>query len=130
MTIKLGTAVRNAIVDAITARLNSGTIPFRTGAPPTNPGDADSGTLLVTPSFASTAFGAASSGVGTNNTIAAATIVATGTAGHFRFKTSGAVVDWQGTAGESAEDAVFNDADLVINGQVTIISITFTCPAS
>lgn len=131
MTVKIGTALRNALADAAAARLNSGTIVFRTGSPPTNPGDSDSGTLLATCTFSSTAFGSAASGVATANSITPDTSIdATGTAGHFRLKTSGAVVDFQGTAGEAAEDCVFNDADLVIGGTVTITSLTITMPAS
>lgn len=131
MTVQIGTALRNVLCDAAVDRLDAGTIKFRTGSPPATPATADSGTLLATCTFGTPAFGAAATGVATANAITPdSSIDATGTAGHFRILTSGAVVDWQGTAGEAAEDVVLNDADLVIGGTLTIISMTITQPAS
>lgn len=129
---KLGTSARNAAVDAIAALLNSGTIAIRSGSPPTNPGDSNSGTLLATLSFGSTAFGAGSSGTATANSITSDTNAdASADAGHFRLISSGAVCIAQGTAGESADspDLVFDEKSIVAGGTVAISSLTLTVPA-
>lgn len=128
---KLGNAARSAACDAIVDRLDGGTIPIRTGAPPTNPADADSGTLLGTPTFGTPAFGAASNGVATANAITSDTNAdASGDAGHFRMKTSGGVTDLQGTAGNSADtpDMTFDNKSIVAGGTIAISSTTITVP--
>ncbi len=70
---KISTAARNAACDALVDRIDggtgAGTIPIRTGPPPTNVADASSGTLLGTCTFSATAFGASSSGTATANSI-------------------------------------------------------------
>ena len=129
--IKLGNAARSAACDGIVDRLDGGTIRIGTAAPPTNPGDADSGTTLGTCTFGTPAFGAASSGVATANAVTSDTSAdASGDAGHFRFKTSGAVVDIQGTAGNSgdAPDMTFDNKSIVAGGTIAISSITVTVP--
>ena len=129
--INLGNAARSAACDAIVDRLDGGTIPIRTGSPPTNPGDADSGTLLGTCTYGTPAFGAASNGVATANAVTSDTSAdASGDAGHFRFKTSGAVTDLQGTAGNAgdAPDMTFDNKAIVAGGTIAISSITVTVP--
>jgi hypothetical protein len=131
MTVKIGTALRNVLADGAVDRLDGGTFILRSGSVPANPATAASGTLLATCTFGTPAFGSASVGVATANSVSPeSSIDATGTAGYFRILTSAAVVDWQGSAGEAAEDVVLNDADLVIGGQVSIISMTVTMPES
>jgi hypothetical protein len=135
---KLSTTARdaacNAIVDLIDAGTGAGRIEIRVGAPPTNVGDASSGTLLATLTFSATAFGASSSGQATANAITSDTSVdASGDAGYFRAY-QGAAGDtaalFQGTAGEAADtpDMVFDNKSLVLGGTCAISSMTVTVP--
>jgi hypothetical protein len=76
MGLRLSTGARNAAGDAITALLNAGgagTIEVRTGAQPTDPGTAVTGTLLATFTLSATAFAAFASGTGNLNTVASVT---------------------------------------------------------
>ncbi len=128
--MKISTGARNAAVDAVAALLNSGGyIEIRTGAAPTNPGDADSGTLLARLDLSSTAFGGASGGTATANTVSDDIDVDnTGTAAHFRAKDSGDVVVLQGSAGTSGTDLVLNTTAFVAGGTAKITSLTLTQP--
>jgi len=131
---KLSTAARNAAVNGITALLNSGRIEIRTGAPPTNVGDASSGTLLGTLTFGSTAFASASNGTASANTIGSDTSAdASGAAGYFRCYADGGgdtAAIFQGTAGEAADtpDMVFDNKNIVQGGVIAISSMTLTVP--
>lgn len=133
--LKISTAARNAacdaIVDLIDGGAGAGTIAIRTGSPPTNVSDADSGTLLGTLTFSDPAFGSASTGVATANSITSDTSAdATGVAGHFRVKDSNGNTIFQGTAGEAADsaDMTFDDKNIVIGGTIAISSMTCTMP--
>jgi hypothetical protein len=134
LNYKTGNLARSAAANALTARLNSGTIAIRTGTPPTNVADASSGTLLGTCTFGATAFGAASSGVATANSITSDTSADnSGTAGYFRTYGSGAsdtAADGQGTAGVSADttDMTFDNKVIVAGGTIAISSMTLTVP--
>lgn len=127
-------ARRNAAVDAMTARLNNGSIAIRTGAPETNIDDASGGTLLATLGYGATAFGASSSGTAAANAITSDTNAdASGDAGHFREYASGAAdtaPEAQGTAGESLDtpDLEFNNKSIVAGGTVAISSLTLSMP--
>lgn len=132
---KISTAARNAacnaIVDLIDAGAGAGTCAIRTGAPPTNVSDADSGTLLGTLTFSDPAFGNASTGVATASSITSDTNAdASGIAGHFRVKDSDANTIFQGTAGVSGDtpDMVFDNATIVAGGTIAITSMTVTVP--
>jgi hypothetical protein len=135
---KISTAARNAacdaIVDLVDGGTGAGTIKVRTGSPPTNVSDASSGTLLGTLTFSATAFGAASSGVATANSITSDTSAdASGDAGHFRVY-AGAAGDtsaiMQGTAGNSGDspDLTFDNKAIVAGGVIAITSFTVTVP--
>ncbi len=137
MTLKIGTTARNGacdgVVDLIDGGAGAGTMEIRTTAPPTNPGDADAGVLLATLTFSDPAFGAASSGVATANSITSDTNVDnSGTAGHFRVKDSNGVVIMQGTitATSGGGDIEFNTVTFVAGGTAAISSMTVTMPAS
>ena len=132
---KISTAARNAacdgIVDLLDGGAGAGTIGIRTGAPPTNVSDANSGTLLGTLTFSDPAFGAASTGVATASAITSDTNAdASGTAGHFRCYDSNAVNVFQGTAGVTGDtpDMVFDNATIVAGGTIAITSMTVTVP--
>ena len=137
LNTKISTSARNAAANAIAALVDGGAsagyIEIRTGAPPTNPGDADSGTLLATCPMSDPAFGSASFGVATANSITSDSAAdASGTAGHFRVKDSNGNVIFQGTAGETADtpNMVFDDSAIVAGGTVAISSLTITQPAA
>lgn len=131
---KLGTSARDDAVNGIVDQLNSGTIAIRTGSPPTNVGDASSGTLLGTLTLNATAFGSSSSGTATAGAISSDTDAdASGDAGYFRVYENGAgdtAASMQGTAGEAADtpDLEFDNKSIVAGGTIAISSFTLTCP--
>lgn len=132
--MEISTAARNAacdaIVDLVDGGAGAGTLQIRTGAAPTAPSDADTGTLLATLTFSDPAFGAASSGVATANSITSDTNVdATGTAAHYRVKDSNSTVIWQGNVSTSGADINFDSVSFVAGGTAAISSLTVTVPA-
>jgi hypothetical protein len=129
--MKISTEARNAAVAAIAALLDSGTIEIRTGAAPTNPSDADSGTLLAELACDTTAFGSPTGGTVTAAAITSDSAAnATGTAAHFRCKDSGAAVVLQGSVGTSGADMNFDSVSFVAGAVISITSFTLTVPAS
>jgi hypothetical protein len=109
--------------------LDSGTIQIRTGAQPTNVGDAAQGTLLGTLTFGATAFGAASSGAATANAITSDTSADnSGTAAHARILTSGAAIHSDCTCGQGSGDIDFDNAVVVAGGTIAISSMTWNQP--
>lgn len=135
LNLKISTSARNGatngIVDLIDAGSGAGTIEIRTGAPPTNVADADSGTKLATLTFSDPAFGNSSTGVATASAITSDTSAdASGVAGHFRVKDSDGNVIMQGTAGETADtpNMVFDNKTFVAGGVVAISSFTYSTP--
>ncbi|MEL7454379.1 MAG: hypothetical protein AAGJ50_13515, partial [Pseudomonadota bacterium] len=107
------TAARNAACDAIVGLLDvggTGTFELQTA------GSVEVATLTCS----ATAFGAASSGVATANTITNDS-AATGNASpvtRFEAKNGGGTVVWDGTVGESGADMNFTDA--AVDGNVII----------
>lgn len=133
MAYRLSTNTRNkacdAIVDEIDAGSGAGIIAVRTGAQPTNVGDADTGTLLGTLTFSDPAFGAASTGVATASAITSDTSADnSGTAGHFRVKDSNAAIHSDGTCGQGTGDLSFDNSTIVSGGVIAISSFTVTVP--
>jgi hypothetical protein len=135
MALRLSTAARNAatdaVVDLIDGGAGAGTIAIRTGAQPTNVGDADSGTLLGTLTFSDPAFGASSTGVATASAITSDTSAdASGTAGHARIKDSTPAILMDCTCGQGSGDVNFDNNVIVAGGTIAISSMTFTTPIS
>lgn len=129
MALRLATATRNLGIDAIGDALNGGTIQIRTGAVPTNVGDAAQGTLLGTLTFNATAFGAPATGVVTANTITSDTSADnSGTAGHARLLTSGAAIHSDATCGQGSGDFNFDNNVIVAGGTIAVSSLTMTQP--
>jgi hypothetical protein len=133
MAFRLNTTPRNAacdaIVDLIDAGTPPGTIAIRTGAQPTNVGDADIGTLLGTLTFSTTAFGSAASGTATANAITSDTSAdASGTAGHFRIKNAAGTVIADGTCGQGSGDLSFNNSVIVAGGTIAISNFSISVP--
>lgn len=135
MAFRLSTDTRNkacdAIVDDIDAGSGAGTCAIRTGAQPTNVGDADTGTLLGTLTFSDPAFGASSTGTATASAIASDTNADnSGTAGHFRVKDSDGNIHSDGTCGQGSGDLSFDNNVIVAGGTIAISSMTVTVPIS
>jgi hypothetical protein len=129
MALRLANATRSANSNASVDLLDSGTIEFRTGAQPTNVDDADSGTLCATVTFGATAFGAASNGVATANSITSDTNAASsGTATHARIKTSAPAIHSDCAVGTSGSDINFDNNVIVAAGTVAVTSLTWTQP--
>lgn len=134
MTTKLANATRSAAANAVVDSIDTGgagSIQIRTGSQPTNADDAASGTLLVTISLASTAFGAASNGVATlASTPRTGTAVATGTAGYARvLDGAGAkVMDCSVTATGGGGDITLASTSIVTDTTVSLTSMTYTQP--
>jgi hypothetical protein len=131
MAYRLATASRNAACDATVDLLDGGTIEVRTGAQPTAVNDADTGTLLGALTFGTPAFGAASSGEATAETITSDTDAdASGDAGHCRLKTSSPAIHSDALAGESGDspDVEFDNKSIVAGGTIAISSMTVTQP--
>lgn len=133
---KISAASRNAACDGIVDQLDAAnaTCAIRTGAPPTNPSDASTGTLLGTCTFSAPAFGAATGGVATAGSITSDTDAdASGDAGYFRVYPNGAgdtACAFQGTAGEAADtpDMTFDNKTIVAGGTIAISAFTVTVP--
>lgn len=135
MTYRLSTNTRNkacdAIVDEIDAGSGAGTIAIRTGAQPTNVGDADSGTLLGTLTFSDPAFGSASTGTATASAITSDTSADnSGTAAHFRIKDSSSNIHSDGTCDQGSGDLNFDNKTIVAGGTIAISSFTVSVPIS
>lgn len=108
---KTGTLVRNALINAVTGRIDSGAgagrLRIRIGTPPTNLTDASTGTLLAEFVYADPAYGQASGGEAVMNPVDEVFVQADGTAGYFRAYADGAAdteCEFQGTVGEAADD--------------------------
>ena len=132
---KLGVTAMQAACNGIVDLLDvggAGTLAIRSGAPPTNPGDANSGTLLATLTLSATAFGAAdASGIATAAAITSdSSADASADAGHFRFFSGGGTCIFQGTAGNAADtpDLTFDNKSIVSGGTVACTAFTVQIP--
>lgn len=133
MATRISTAARNAAASAIGALLNGGTIEIRTGSQPATPGTAATGTVLGTLTLSATAFGAASTGVITANTITGdSSADATGTAGWFRGydSSTAAVIDGSVTATGGGGDMTLDSTSIVAGGTISMTSWTITMPGA
>jgi hypothetical protein len=129
MTYRRATATRNAVADAEGDLLNSGSIQFRTGAQPTNVGDAAQGTLLATVLYAATAFGSPSTGVVTAAAITSdSNVDNSGTAAHARQLDSGAAIHSDASCGQGSGDFNFDNNVMVAGGVAAVSSLTLTAP--
>lgn len=120
-------ATAEASVDAAKALLNSGLIKVYTGTQPAVDGSV-TGTLLVTLTFSSTAFGASSSSGGivtaTANTITAGTAGNTGTAGYAALVKSDTTTV-VGTCSVGVSGADLNLSTLAITSGATVSCSSF-----
>lgn len=123
-------------LDAITALVDAGgagNLYIRSGAQPATTLTADSGTLGATLPMSATAFGSSTSGTSdglatatanaiTSDTNAAASI----TAAHFRIKSGGGTVIFQGNVGTSGADLNMNTTTINSGDTVAITSFEVT----
>jgi hypothetical protein len=131
MAIKMSVTVRNAKLDAIETAIGTGAVlKIRTGAPPTNIADADSGTVLATLTLPSDWMAAAGSGqkakTGTWNDTSADN---PGTAAHFRlYASDGTTQHMQGTvtATSGGGDMELDNTSIAAGQTVTITAFTLT----
>lgn len=131
MAVKLSVAVRNARLDAIeTAIGTAAVLKIRTGAPPTNITDADSGTVLATISCPSDYLAAAASGSkAKSGTWQDSSADATGTAAHFRlYASDGTTQHMQGTVTGTGGggDMELDNVSIAAAQSVTITTFTLT----
>lgn len=129
--VKISTAARNALGDAlITALGSAATIKIYTGTQPAGPGTAiTSQTLLGTLTGASPFAPATSGGVVTAGAIASDTSAdATGTATWYRMATSGGTAVWDGNISTAGADLNLNTTSIVSGGPIAITAMTMTMP--
>lgn len=131
MAIKLSAAVKNARLDAIETAIGaSAVLKLRTGAPPTNITDADSGTVLATINLPADWMAAAASGnkakLGTWQDTSGD---ADGEAAHFRlYANDGVTPHMQGTVTVSGGggDLTLDNVNIATGQSVTITGFTWT----
>jgi hypothetical protein len=128
MSIQLAVSTRNARLDAIETDLGTSPIlEIRTGAQPADCATADSGTVLATLTLPSDFMAAAAAGAkAKSGTWQDASADATGTAAHFRLKTSGSVCKLQGSCGIGTGDLQLDNTSLATGQQFTVTAFTLT----
>lgn len=129
MTIRFNTAMRDAMVTALTGAIGGYTLSIYTGSQPTTANDAATGTKLVDITingFNTPATGSATLDTSTPSTGVA---VATGTAGWGRI-VGGAGERIDGTVGTSGTDFTINSTSITNGATVTLTAMTVTQPAS
>ncbi len=138
MTVRISTAARNAMVDAVKALIDAGAgagkIRIYTGTQPAGPGSSASGTLLADVPFADPSFDATSSGSAAADVSPALTTTgaADGTAGWFRVLDSNnvAIIDGSVTATGGGGDLTLSTTAITTGLTVTITGFSLTEPAS
>jgi hypothetical protein len=129
MALKMSAAVRNAMLDAITAQVGTtAKLRIYSGSRPANVAASITGTLLAELTCNATFAPAASGGVLTLNSITSDTSAdATGTASHFRlWNSAGNVAMVDGDVGTSGSDLNLNTVSLVSGATVAVTSFTVT----
>jgi hypothetical protein len=131
MTLGIAAAIRNAMLDEITAAIDAqaGAGLFRVyqGSRPATGGTAT--TLLAEMTFSTTSFPAASAGAMTANAITAdSSANATDTASWFRWVDASANHVLDGSVGTSGQDFNLNTTSIVTGAQVSCTSCQLTAP--
>jgi hypothetical protein len=124
MAVKLSVAVRNARLDAFETAIGaSAVLKFRTGAPPTNITDPDSGTVLCSITLPADWMAAAASGTkAKSGTWQSTGIGGGGTIGHFRlYQSDGTTQMMQGTVGQGSGDLSL-DNTVIADGQTLTVN--------
>lgn len=127
----MDTAATAAVDDSLVTSLGTNAVlEIRTGTKPATPETAASGTLLASITIAS--WTAASPGAGqvTGSNPSAVTASASGTAAHFRLKTSGGTAVIDGTVGTSGADLNLDTTTFVSGGSVDLGAPVLTIPVT
>ena len=130
MSEKISALARSQQADAAVADWDGATLEIRTGAQPATADTAASGTLLVSMTLPTPAFGAASSGVASKSGTWNGTAGNTGTAGWFRVIGAVGVYDGAVTATGGGGDMELDSTSITSGQLVTINTFTLTQPAS
>jgi hypothetical protein len=126
-----------AAINAVTALFTggAGTLVLRSGSLEATTLTSDAGSAVATLTLSSTAFitpatHATSNGLATAtaNAVTSDTNAAGGAAAHFRMKTNGGVVIFQGTVGTSAADLIINTTTITAGDTVACTSFLVTLP--
>lgn len=129
MALTISAAAAQAMATALATDIGAtATIEIRTGTKPATPETAASGTLLATVAI-SGSFTAAGGAI-TAADPTSVTVATSGTAGHFRVKTSGGTAKIDGTVGTSGADMNLSTTALVAGGTVDLGVPTFTVPVA
>lgn len=128
MALQYAEALRNAQLDTIETHIGTSPIlEIRTGAAPANVAAADSGTVLATLTLPSDWLAAAALGAkAKSGTWEDTSADATGTAAHWRLKTSGGVAKMQGTvtATGGGGDMEVDNTSFAAGQQFTVTAFT------
>ena len=131
--LRLSTLAANAAIGAVATQQNTGTLKIYSGTIPATGDTAVSGTLLVTYTFAATAYGAAAAGVITLAGVPiTGTINAAGTAGFAAVTSSDGVPKMYldvGLSGSGA-DCILSTLTIPATGTVTLNSLSHTLSPS
>ena len=120
-------AAANAAANAMAALCDGGTLRIYSGTQPASAGTAASGTLLAELTLGNPAFGSASNGVATANSITGDTSAdATGTAGWFRVRNSSGTAVFDGEVGTSGSDLNLSSTSIQSGAEVSVTSLTIT----
>lgn len=137
MTVRISTAARNSMADAVAALVDGGSgagkLRIYTGSQPAGPGTSPSGTLLLEVTLNDPAFAAAASGQADLDVSPAlsGTGVAAGTAGWGRLLTSTeAAGTGLGVVDFAVADITMSTTTISIGLDVSITSLSLTAPAS
>lgn len=125
---KRSNAAVTAAADAVCDLLDNGYLRIYNGSQPANADTAvTTQTLLAELRWNATAFGAASNGVATANSLTADTSAdATGTASWFRaLKSDGTTAVFDGSVGTASADLILNSTSIVAGANVAITAFTY-----
>ena len=115
----------NAACNAVTALCNNGFIDLMSGAQPAANGAAT--TVLASLTLGATAFGAATGGTASANTIGSAAATATGDATWFRVYQSDHITPvFDGSVATSLANLVLNSVSIQVGATVAVASLFFT----
>lgn len=131
LNTRLSVANRNAQLDAMRTRLNTGYLRIYDGTQPADPDTAiTTQVLLAELRLNATAFAAASGGVITANAITSDTDAdATGTATWYRcFQSDGTTAEIDGSVGTAASNLVMASTSIVQHAVVSVSAFTHTLP--
>lgn len=132
MAIQLSVALRNALLDQLETTIGaSAVLEIRTGAPPADCSEADSGDLLASMTLPADWMAAANAGSkALSGTWQDASANNDGVAGHFRLKSSGGTVHMQGTVTATGDGGDMTLVNTNIASGQTINITTFTLNAA